>query len=128
MAKFKQVTLKNGKKVWKGQQYIGIDSITGKQVQTTITANTKSEAKLKAKRAVINFEENGRTIVKDSSTRNKFTFEEVFDKWKINYKYTVKESAYWKTMGIFKNHILPSYGNKKIDEITTMDCQKAVHK
>ena len=128
MAKFKQVTLKNGNKVWKGQIYLGIDSVTGKQVQTTVTGKTRSEANLKAKRKAIEFEENGRTVVKDATNGTNYTFKEVFDEWKINYQYTVKESAYWKTMGIFKNHILPSFGDKKIDEITTIDCQKAVHK
>lgn len=128
MAKFKQVTLKNGNKVWKSQVYLGIDSITGKQVQTTITGKTKSEANLKAKRAVVQFEENGRTVIKNSTTGNNYTFQEVFDKWEEIYRYTVQESAYWKTMRIFENHILPAYGDKKIDKITTSDCQKAVHK
>lgn len=128
MSNIKQVTLKNGSKVWKGQIYLGIDSVTGKQVQTTVTGKTRSEANLKAKRKAIEFDENGRTVVKDSTNGTNYTFKEVFDEWKINYQYTVKESAYWKTMGIFKNHILPSFGDKKIDEITTIDCQKAVHK
>lgn len=128
MAKFKQVTLKNGNKVWKSQVYLGIDSITGKQVQTTVTGKTKSEANLKANRAIVKFEENGRTVVKNSSYGNNYTFQEVFDEWKNNYRYTVKESGYWKTMEKFKLHILPSFGDKKIDEITSIDCQKAVHK
>lgn len=75
------------------------------------------------------FASNGYTTVKDkNSIEKRYTFEEVYEMWRTDYQYTVKESAYWKTVGIFRNHILPSYGHKIINDITALDCQSVVHR
>lgn len=128
MSKPKQTTLRNGEKVWKLPVYLGVDSVEGKKRRTTVTGRTSKEVKLKAARAKVEFEKNGFTTVTNIAEKEKaYTFEEIYDMWKIDYKYTVKESTYYKTMGHFRNHILPAYGHKNIIDITPLDCQRAVH-
>ncbi|MEO2543078.1 Arm DNA-binding domain-containing protein, partial [Enterococcus faecalis] len=47
MATFKQYT-KKGQKYWKVTAYLGVDYLTGKQINVTIrNCNTKKEAQLK---------------------------------------------------------------------------------
>ncbi|MFD1455187.1 tyrosine-type recombinase/integrase [Levilactobacillus lanxiensis] len=56
--------------------------------------------------------------------RPKFT--DVYTMWFETYRLGVKESTLNRVEGIFKHHILPSLGNKYMDEITWQMCQKAV--
>lgn len=57
-------------------------------------------------------------------TRPKFV--DVYAIWLATYRLGVKESTLNRVEGIFKHHILPSLGDKYIDEITWQICQKAV--
>lgn len=47
--------------------------------------------------------------------------------WLEQYKNTVKESTLAKTQRTFKNHILPFFGQYRIDKIKPTYCQKAVN-
>ncbi len=48
--------------------------------------------------------------------------------WVEQYKFTVKESTLNKTLGIFRNHILPEFGDAKIENITLQYAQRAVNR
>ncbi|WP_225353750.1 tyrosine-type recombinase/integrase [Lacticaseibacillus sharpeae] len=62
----------------------------------------------------------------DKPKQKKYTFAEVYVEWLDNYKNTVRESTWSKTVGFFDIHILPAFGRKYIDRITTRDVQRAV--
>lgn len=52
------------------------------------------------------------------------TYQELYDFWVVQYEKTVEESTFVKTLGYFKNHILPSMARYKIDKINIDICQK----
>ncbi len=58
--------------------YLGIDSITGKKIKTTISARTKKEIKNKALQAKVEFEKNGATR---TALLNFETYSELLDSW-----------------------------------------------
>lgn len=60
----KEVIKKDGTKVYRSNVYLGVDSITGKKVKTTVTGRTKKEVKTKAQQAQSNFKTNGSTVFK----------------------------------------------------------------
>lgn len=68
-------------------------------------------------------------ITSAASTPNKtMTYQEVFDIWKEGYELKVESTTVDKTMGYFKNHILPEFGKLPIDSITYLDCKQFMTK
>ena len=53
---------KDGSVVYRSSVYLGIDSMTGKKVKTTISARTKRELNSKAIQAKVEFEKRGSTV------------------------------------------------------------------
>lgn len=51
------------------------------------------------------------------------TYYQVYKEWIKIYETTVKETTFANTILIFKNHILPIFGDKKIENITVKECQ-----
>lgn len=128
MAKKKQTTaiqeytLKSGEKRFMFQLYIGVDSLTGKEQRTTRRGfKTKKEAELALSRLKIEIDKG--TYKKEIVE----TYQEVYNLWIAQYENTVAESTYVKTVRIFKNHILPKFGQYKIEKITAALCQSAVN-
>lgn len=119
MATFEQYKKKNGEKLWMFQTYLGVDSLTGKQVRTTRRGfKTKKEAQLELTKVQLEYEKNGLNKSKE------LTFQEIYDLWIVNYEQTVKESSFVKTKEQFKNHILPAFGTFKINKISIDAAQK----
>ena len=56
------------------------------------------------------------------------TFQEVFEIWKEGYELKVESTTADKTMGYFKNHILPEFGKRPVDSITYFDCKQFMTK
>lgn len=54
--KITEYTKKDGFIVYRSSVYLGIDTVTGKKVKTTISGRTKRELKAKALQAQIDFE------------------------------------------------------------------------
>lgn len=119
MATFKQYKLNSGEKRWLFKTYLGIDSDTGKQKQTTRRGfKTQKEAKL----AEIRLQT---MILEDEKEKYKpKTFREVYDQWLIEYEKNVAGSTLLKTKRIFKNHILKKLGDFYISEITPIKVQE----
>lgn len=63
--KINEIKKKNGTTVYRASIYLGIDSVTGKKVKTSITARTRKEIKAKAKLKVSEFERGGCTVKKE---------------------------------------------------------------
>lgn len=119
MATFEQYKKKNGEKLWMFQTYLGVDSLTGKQVRTTRRGfKTKKEAQLALTKVQLEYEKNGLNKSKE------LTFQEIYDLWIVNYEQTVKESSFVKTKEQFKNHILPAFGAFKVNKISIDVAQK----
>ena len=116
----KEVIKKNGTKVYRSNDYLGVDSITGKKVKTTVTGRTKKEVKVKAQQTQIDFKLNGSTIQKAVTVKN---FQELADIWLESYKLTVKPQTYEATLSNLRTHIYPVFGNRQLDKITASDIQ-----
>lgn len=114
-------TLKNGEKLYRFQIYIGVDPLTGKELRTTRSKfKTKKEAELALARLKLEIA-NGQYKKVQAET-----YQEVYDLWVNVYEKTVEESTFVKTIGIFRNHILPAMGAYKIDKINVAICQRHV--
>lgn len=125
MANIKKITKKNGTTVYREQIYLGTDCMTGKQVYTTISAPTKKELKQKREFKINEFKENGYTRQKSVSVKN---YRELSELWLKNHKLEVKPQTYSQTVSELKTHLLPVFGNVRVEKITLPMVQVFVNK
>lgn len=125
MANIKKITKKNGTTVYREQIYLGTDCMTGKQVYTTISAPTKKELKQKREFKINKFKENGYTRHKSVSVKN---YRELSELWLKNHKLEVKPQTYSQTVSELKTHLLPVFGNIRVEKITLPMVQVFVNK
>lgn len=103
--------------------YLGTDPDTGKPIRTTRRGfKTTREARL----AIADLEVNGLSKP-ESEPQMIHTYEQIYNLWYEEYKTTVKASTLLKTERVFKNHILPAFGNKPIQDIKPMDAQNQMN-
>ncbi|CIV92403.1 integrase [Streptococcus pneumoniae] len=88
--KITEYTKKDGSTVYRSSVYLGIDTVTGKKVKTTISGRTKRELKAKALQAQIDFEKDGSTVYKAVEIK---TYAELVENWLETYCHTVKKST-----------------------------------
>ncbi|MDW3022576.1 site-specific integrase [Ligilactobacillus salivarius] len=121
MATFRKYKTKKGM-LWRYQILVGTDTVTGKRKYKTKGGfYTKKEAKLAA-------DEVEKKISNLTFLDNEnITFGEVYERWIANYKLTVKESSFHIVELQYKSRILPILGNKKINQITTIECQDLIN-
>ena len=125
MANIKKITKKNGTTVYREQIYLGTDCMTGKQVYTTVSAPTKKELKQKREFKINEFKENGYTRQKSVSVKN---YRELSELWLKNHKLEVKPQTYSQTVSELKTHLLPVFGNIRVEKITLPMVQVFVNK
>lgn len=114
---------KDGTSAYMFHLYIGRDPLTGKQIQTTRRGfDSPKQAKLAMARLEI--EMNDRGFVNNERA----TFRDVYNEYFPQYKNTVKESTWVKTEQMYKNHVLPIFGDKILSKITPQQCQSAINK
>lgn len=116
---------KNGTTVYRASVYLGVDKLTGKKARTTVTANTKKGVKIKAREAVNAFAANGYSIKEKPIIT---TYRELVALWWESYKNTIKPNSQQSMEGIVRLHILPVFGNYKLDKLTTPIIQQQVNK
>lgn len=122
MAVLKEYKKKDGTKAWQFQAYLGVDEVTGKEVRTTRRGfSSKKEAQQTLNSLVVDFEKNGLQKAKET------LFNEVYQLWFDNYKNTVKEATSMATERHFDNHILPKFGELRIEKVDVKFCQKVVN-
>lgn len=121
MATFRKYKTKKGM-LWRYQILVGTDTVTGKRKYKTKGGfYTKKEAKLAA-------DEVEKKINNPNFLDNEnITFGEVYERWIANYKLTVKESSFYTVELQYKSKILPILDNKKINQITTIECQDLIN-
>lgn len=116
---------KNGATVYRASVYLGVDRLTGKKARTTVTASTKKGVKIKAREAVNAFAANGYSV-KEKPTIT--TYRELVALWWESYKNTIKRNSQQSMEGIVRLHILPVFGDYKLDKLTTPIIQQQVNK
>ena len=122
MTTIKKYTKKDGSTAYMFQAYLGTDPNTGNRIRVTRQGfSTKKEASTAISRLKVDADEG--TFIKASND----TFQAVYDLWLEQYRNTVKESTLQKTMELFNNHILPAFGNMKMEKITVSFCQKKIN-
>lgn len=122
--KIKEIKKKNGTIVYRAHVYLGIDKITGKEVHKNITASTKKGVRAKAREAVNEFVDNGYTVKTKATIK---TYKELVSLWWDSYKNTVKPNTQQSTKGLLKVHILPVFGDYKLNKLTTPIIQQQVN-
>lgn len=116
---------KNGATVYRASVYLGVDKLTGKKARTTVTTNTKKGVKIKAREAVNAFAANGYSV-KEKPTIT--TYRELVALWWESYKNTIKPNSQQTMEGIVRIHILPVFGDYKLEKLTTPIIQQQVNK
>ena len=123
MASITSYTTGNGDKRYMIQVYQGLDPQTGKPKRVKRRGfRTKKEATLEANRLELAIAQG------DLQKENNILFKTVYEQWYQGYINTVRVSTYARTAGMFDNHILPAFGNKRIRTITIAQVQTAVNK
>ena len=120
-----EIKKKDGSTVYRANIYLGVDVITGKKVTTKVTARTKKELKTKAQQAQFDFKANGSTRYKEVAIE---TYEELAISWWDSYKNTVKANTRTTQKGLLNNHVLPLFGEFKLDKLTTPLIQSMMNK
>lgn len=119
----KQYEKKNGEKFWYFKAYLGIDPLTGKKKYTT-RRGFKSPKEARQAMSMLEMAVEKRGL---GAAQNSTLFKEVAELWLSNYKNTVADSSYSRTLIIFNKHILPKFGAIRISKIDTMYCQKILN-
>lgn len=110
---------KDGKTYYMFKVYLGIDPLTGKQINPTRRGfKSQKEAQRELNKLVYEFDQG---LLKTSSGK---TYADVYELWREVYVTTVKESTLNKTDQVFRDHILPVFEHKDIDKITSLQCQR----
>ena len=110
---------------FKVRGYLGVDPLTGKQVNINKGGfNTKKEANNYLRKAILDLENSKYLVVKKEK---KNTYQEAYEEWIEIYRNNVKESTLHKTMVVFRDHILPKFGKYKIDLISINSLQKQAY-
>ena len=122
----KEYIKKDGTKVYRTNVYLGVDNLTGKQVRTSVSANSRKMCDIKARQAINKFINNGSTIAREKVVFD--NFESLALSWFESYKLTVKENSISVADNYLRNYILPPIGSYKLSKITPMLLQELVNK
>ena len=123
--KLTEVIKKDGSKVYRANVYLGVDQVTGKKVKTKVTGRTHKEVKQKATKEKIAFQKAGSTRQKAVTIKN---YQELTSLWWESYKNTVKPNTQGNVRTLIDNHILPTFGEYKLDKLTTPLIQSIINK
>ena len=123
--KINEIKKKDGSTVYRANVYLGVDAVTGKKVTTKVTGRTKKELKTKAQQAQFDFKANGSTRYKEVKIE---TYEALAASWWDNYKNTVKVNTRNTQKVLLNTHVLPLFGELKLDKLTTPLIQSKINK
>ncbi|MCT3034844.1 site-specific integrase [Pediococcus parvulus] len=124
MAQINKYQLKNGDTRYMFKLYTGINPATGKKSNTTRRGfKTQKEATLALSRLELEINDKG-SLPKE----NNILFSEVYKEWHTQHINRIEESTDDKIVSLFKNHVLPAFGNKRVRSITTHECQRVLNR
>lgn len=103
--------------MYRANVYFGVDSLTGKQVRSSVTVKSRKMCETKAHQANNNFINNGSTIAREKVVFD--NFESLTLSWFESYSLTVKENSVSVADGYLRNYIiLPPLSSYKLSKIT----------
>lgn len=121
--KIHEYTKSDGKTYYKFQFMLGVDAKTGKKVRVRRSGFTSRKEAFDTAVKLRNEYNVGNYIDRDNKT-----YYDMYKLWfETRYIYDVRESTANKTRQLFDNHILKSFGHKKIQNITPIECTEAVN-
>ena len=115
---------KNGTIVYRANIYLGVDQVTGKKVKTSVTGRTRKEVKLRIKEAQHDFKTNGQTVTKAVPVEN---YKELAELWLKSYEMTVKPQTFIATKRMIHNHLIPVFGDIKLDKLSVSYIQAFIN-
>ena len=117
--KLEKYDTKSGQR-WRVFEYIGTNKDAKVVTIRKKGFKTKKEAKLYAEKQIELYKhDKNNYLTQKNPINNEVTFKEVYKQWLISYEKTVEKTTFSRTKDLFKLHILPEFGNLKINEITT---------
>lgn len=116
---------KDGTIKYRTNVYLGIDSLTGKKVQTTATATTRKMCVIKANQAISNFIKNGSTVAREKVFFSDFN--DLAMSWFDSYKLGVKANTIRINKSFLDLYILPELGTYRLEKITSVLLQGIVN-
>ncbi|MCV3322701.1 site-specific integrase [Pediococcus ethanolidurans] len=123
MAQINKYQLKNGDTRYMFKLYTGINPATGKKSNTTRRGfKTQKEATLALSRLELEINDKG-SLPKE----NNILFSDVYEEWHDQHINRVEESTDDKIVSLFKNHVLPAFGNLRVRAITSHKCQTVLN-
>ena len=116
----KRTVTRNGKSYtyWEGRVTVDIDSITGKQVQRTITGKSQKEVSQKMREIAVEVDQ------KTYKAPCKLTVGEWLDIWKAEYTGDVKPSTAYLYGRNIDQYIIPYLGAVKLEKLTPLQVQE----
>lgn len=116
----KRTVTRNGKSYtyWEGRVTVGMDPITGKQVQRTITGKTQQEVAQRAREIAVEVDQ------KTYKAPCKLTVGEWLDIWQEEYLGSVKPRTADSYRTTVEVHLKPALGAVKLEALTTPMVQK----
>ncbi|MGT2865491.1 site-specific integrase [Streptococcus fryi] len=100
--------------------YLGLNDYGKKKYYTKRGFKTRKAAK--AHETAVNHQLNSGTFV-HITAQTTYTYQELYQRWYEAYKDTVEATTAVKTADLYRLHILPAFGEKKISKISPLDCQ-----
>lgn len=123
MTKIKEYKLKNGDIRYMFTVYTGVNQSTGKKANTTRRGfKTQKEATIVLSRLKLDIDNKG-SLPKE----NNILFSQVYEEWHDQHINRVEESTDDKIVSLFKNHVLPAFGNLRVRAITSHKCQTVLN-
>lgn len=102
------------------RHYLHLDENGKKKYHVKKGFKTKKEAKLYEDRLAVSL------ALGDYRKETTLSFKEVYKKWLPAYENTVEVTTLSRTKDLFRLHILPAFGAKKIAAITPLNCQEQI--
>ncbi|SRR3712207_4101517 len=100
--------------------YLGLNDYGKKKYYTKRGFKTRKAAK--AHETAVNHQLNSGAFI-HLTAQTTHTYQELYQKWYEAYKDTVEATTAAKTADLYRLHILPVFGEKKISKISPLDCQ-----
>lgn len=115
----KRTVTKNGRSYtyWEARVTVGIDPITGKQVQRTVTGKTQQEVAQRAREIAVEVDQ------KTYKAPCKLTVREWLETWKKEYTGDVKPSTVYLYSRNLDQYVIPWLGAVKLAELTPLQIQ-----
>lgn len=122
--KIREYKTKSGAIAYRATIYLGVDALTGKSITTSISAKTKRELRAKEKAKQREWLEAGSTKRRKTNAK---TFGQLTELWKASSYPSFKYHTQKTFDSQFKYHILPAFGDIKLEKLTRFDIQVVVN-